>query len=113
MDKLITELEELTRQGLLDLSSMDYEQVDEFMDQRNLIVDEMLKMVPSLREKIIYRGRIKAVLSHDQAFIARMTELKDEASLQLTKLDKGRTQRNAYDMDSAYDVGSVLFDKKK
>ncbi|SFL89792.1 hypothetical protein SAMN03159341_111139 [Paenibacillus sp. 1_12] len=113
MDKLIAELEELTKQGLLELGSMDYEQVVEFMERRTLIVDELLEHIPSLREKIIYKGRIQAVLSHDHAFIAKMMEHKDEASLQLAKLDKGRTQRNAYDMDSAYDVGSVLFDKKK
>lgn len=113
MDKLIIELEELTQRGLLELDSMEYEQVIVFMEQRTLIVDELQGQIPSIRDRILYRGRIQAILSHDQAFLLRMNELKQEATLQLTKLDKSRIQRNAYDMDSAYDVVSVLFDKKK
>jgi hypothetical protein len=112
MDKLIEELERLTQLGLIELPSMTHESLSEFMEQRGLIIDTLLQFTPEPLEKEMYTKRIHAILSHDDAFIAKMEHYKEEAKDQLSRLNAGRTQRNSYTSE-AYDQESFYFDKKK
>jgi hypothetical protein len=111
MDKLIQQLEKLTKSGLAQLPEMTEEKLTTFMEQRTPIIEALLQRIPSSNEKQLYGNRIQAILSHDDAFIEKMEHFKEEARDQLNRLDAGRTQRNSY--DSAYNQESFFFDKKK
>jgi hypothetical protein len=111
MDKLVTELEQLTQQGLAELVTMDAERLGEFMEQRGEIMEALLDMTPSVLQKASFKDRIQAVISLDPIFLRKMEQFRDEASSQLAKLDTGKTQRNAY--DNNYDGESLFFDRKK
>lgn len=111
MDKLVTELEQLTQQGLAELVTMDAGRLGEFMEQRGEIMEALLAITPSALQKASFKDRIQAVVSLDPIFLRKMEQFRDEASSQLAKLDTGKTQRNAY--DNNYDGESLFFDRKK
>ncbi|MDD9271814.1 hypothetical protein ACFPES_32775 [Paenibacillus sp. GCM10023248] len=113
MDKLVTELERLTQQGLADLVTMDVERITDFMEQRGEIMQKLIEAREKATaiDKSAYKTRIQSVLSLDAIFIKKLEQFRNEASLQLAKLDAGKTQRNAY--DNHYDGESLFFDRKK
>lgn len=111
MDKLISELEGLTRRGLADISSMSVEELSEFMEQRSMLVDTLLREAPTNEQKTAYRTRIQAILSKDPIFINKLNQYKEEASRQVAKVEIGRVQRKAY--DQVVDNESYFFDRKK
>lgn len=113
MDKLVSELEQLTQQGLAELVTMDAEHLSTFMEQRSSIMEALLKATKekTTRDKAAYKERIQAIVSLDSIFLRKLEQFRDEASAQLAKLDTGKTQRNAY--DSHYDDESYFFDRKK
>lgn len=111
MDRLIIELEQLTERGLAALATMDSEQLTDFMDQRSGIIEALMKVTPTPKEKLAYRDRIQTVISYDAIFLSKLEKLRDEAAQQLSKLEAGKTQRSAY--DHAYDTDSYFFDRKK
>ncbi|BFT68684.1 hypothetical protein [Paenibacillus sp. P36] len=113
MDKLVVELEQLTQQGLAELVTMDAEHISEFMEKRANIMQALLRATETVtaRDKEAFQSRIQAVISLDPIFLKKLQQFKDEASLQLAKLETGKTQRNAY--DNHYDGESFFFDRKK
>ncbi|TDF93485.1 hypothetical protein [Paenibacillus piri] len=113
MDRLITELEELTRQGLEQIEQMTYESVVEFIERRSRIIDDLANLNADKSEKLFFLERVNRVIGYDPVFIQRMNELKEEARIHLAKLETGRVQRNAYDYESVYETESLFFDKKK
>ncbi|TXK80942.1 hypothetical protein [Paenibacillus sp. N3.4] len=111
MDKLVVELERLTQQGLAELVTMDADRLAEFMEQRGRVMHALLQVTPTVHNKEVYKERIQAVVSLDSIFLRKLEQYRDEASSQLTKLDAGKTQRNAY--DHHYEPESLFFDRKK
>ncbi|GFZ97679.1 hypothetical protein GCM10008018_49930 [Paenibacillus marchantiophytorum] len=111
MDRLVTDLEQLTQQGLAELVTMDAERLGAFMEQRSNIMTALLQVTSTSTNKEAYKDRIQAVLSLDPIFLRKLEQFRDEASSQLTKLDTGKIQRNAY--DTHYDPESYFFDRKK
>ncbi|WNR44700.1 hypothetical protein [Paenibacillus roseipurpureus] len=111
MDDLLVQLEIHTQQGLSALSNMDTEQISEYMERRSQIMKLLLHASPTLQQKREYKNRVKMVLSHDTIFIRKLEQLRDEASLQISKIETGKTQRMSY--DKAYTGESYFFDLKK
>lgn len=113
MDKLVVELEQLTQQALAELVTMDADRISEFMEKRGTVMQELLSATVAMtaRDKEAYQSRIQSVISLDPIFLKKLQQFRDEASLQLAKLDTGKTQRNAY--DNHYDGESYFFDRKK
>lgn len=113
MDKLVTELEQLTQHGLTELVTMNAECISEFMEKRGNIMQKLLNAAETAtaRDKEAYQSRIQAVISLDPIFLKKLEQFRDEAGTQLSKLDMGKTQRIAY--DNHYDGESFFFDRKK
>jgi hypothetical protein len=111
MDKWVAELEELTSGIAARLLEADYEELAQFVDKRDLIIGQLQSQVELGASLAGYKPRLQAILAHDQAIMARMFELKNEAADGLAKLDQGKRQKNAY--ETAYAPDSYFFDKKK
>ncbi|RTE07943.1 hypothetical protein [Paenibacillus whitsoniae] len=113
MEKLVTELEQITQQAMAELSMMDAERMSVYMEQRGQLMEAILANVDkaSAAEKNVYKARLQAIISLDPIIRKKLEQFRQQASDQLVKLDQGKTQRNAY--DQAYDQASLFFDRKK
>lgn len=113
MDKLVTELELLTQEAMAIMASIDPDSLSVFMERRGVIMEALIaateRATPQDKEQ--YKGRIRAVVSLDPIIRQKLQLFRDQASAQLSKIDQGKTQRNAY--DSQFDNESYFFDRKK
>lgn len=113
MDKqtYLHQLQELTSTMMSELYEMNYEQLEAFVEERQMIVNGLVELFaeqpPSAEEK----NKVEELLGHDHEIIARMNVLRLEAQDWLHKRGQAKTQRNAYETNYAPD--SFLMDKKK
>ncbi|NBI27741.1 flagellar protein FliT [Chengkuizengella marina] len=111
MDKLISQLEELTKQTFDQLNSMNYEQLEQFVQKREKIINQIKNIKISNEHKQKYQKLIQNITQYDKQILEKMKKLKDEASQELHKIRSGKKQKTAY--QNAYTADSVFFDKKK
>jgi cytoplasmic iron level regulating protein YaaA (DUF328/UPF0246 family) len=111
MDDLVLKLKQLTDQLVETLDNATYEEIDEFVQQREEIMTEFQTRKFSSSELDNNRETMKQILQHDQIILERMKALKDEATQSINKISSGKAQKNAY--DKFYSMDGVYFDKKK
>ncbi|MFS1514790.1 flagellar protein FliT [Chengkuizengella sp. SCS-71B] len=111
MDSLISQLESLTKQTYDQLSSMNYEQLAQFVQKREEIINQIknIKITDEHIQK--YQKLIQNITQYDQQILEKMKRLKDEASQELHKIQSGKKQKTAY--QNTYTADSVFFDRKK
>lgn len=111
MDKLINELNELTQRILARLSNANFEDIDDFVEERQVLVDKLEELVEISSVSLEQKREIQIILSYDAEILARMDALKQEAQNFLHKRGQAKIQRNAY--EAAYTPDSILMDRKK
>ncbi|WP_438447376.1 hypothetical protein [Gorillibacterium sp. sgz5001074] len=111
MDELLKDLEELTLEIAEKLQELEFEDLLEFVDQREELLTQLREADNGQQPLAGYQDRIRRLLSHDDAILARMLELKNEASAGLAKIEQGKRQKNRY--ESAYAADSYFFDQRK
>lgn len=112
MDEYINELEVLTHNLLDRLSFVSYEELEAFVEKRQLLIDRIL-LEQTQRNSITDHNRrqIKSLMDSDPLILARMNALQLEATDWLTQRNYAKTQRNSYENNFYHD--SVLLDQKK
>gem|GEM_PF-864666 len=113
MDKLtyIAELRQLTRTIMDILYEANYEQLEAFVEERQIIIDGLTEQFAVQAASLNEKMEIEQLLSNDHEIVARMNVLRLEAQDWLHKRGQAKTQRNAY--ESSYTPDSFLMDKKK
>lgn len=111
MDKWIVELEQLTNQMIARLEIADFEELESFVEKREEIIDNIKQELSEL-ERQNYGRRVSNLLLTDQLILSRMNKLKDEARQHLLKVQRGRTQKSAYEAEYVT-TDSMFFDYKK
>lgn len=111
MDNLVLKLKHLTDKLVETLNKASYEEIEEFVQQREEIMTQLQTQKFTSSELDKNRETMKQILQHDQIILARMTVLKEEASQSINKISSGKIQKNAY--DKSYSIDGVYFDKKK
>lgn len=111
MDNLVASLEKLTLDFVERVSEADYVEVEDFVKERERIIQQIRRALEGHKGAEIYREAIVRILSHDPIIQARMEELKEEARQHLEKSSTAKRQRAAYDPSLVPDA--VLFDQKK
>jgi hypothetical protein len=113
MDKsiYIAQLKQLTMNVMNKLYEADYEQLESFVEERQLVINEIVQQFSAQPASITEKQEIEQLLSNDNEIIARMNVLRLEAQDWLHKRGQAKTQRNAY--ESGYTPESFLMDKKK
>ncbi|NDI36511.1 flagellar protein FliT [Chengkuizengella sediminis] len=111
MDKLIPQLEELTKQTFEQLNSMSYEQLEQFVQNREKIINQIKNIKITDEHKQKYQQMIQNITKYDKQILEKMKKLKNEASQELHKIQSGKKQKTAY--QNAYTADSVFFDRKK
>jgi hypothetical protein len=108
MDKVFRELRELTLQFVNEINDLAYEQVVEFVEQRELLINQLQSSPKGLPQT--YEQDVRDILQYDTLIKDRIKALGEEANAAITKVDQARSQRKAYEIVHTPD--SVFFDKK-
>lgn len=111
MDDLIAELEQLTSEIILQINEVSSEVLEEFVDQRQAIIDSMLERTGGREATSSQQKRLKAVMENDQKILNRMNDLKIEANDWLFQRNQAKVQKNAY--EASYAVDSIIVDTKR
>lgn len=111
MDDFIRELKEMTAQFASGIDEATDEQLLEFVNRRQRIVDRIAAADTPHAQRAQYKADIEAVLAFDEKIMAKLQEHRLEAMEGMAKMDSARKTRTAYQAEYAYD--SVYFDKKK
>lgn len=111
MDELIRELDQLTQEMLDRLPDAVYEELEDFVEERQILVDSIAEKVAICPASAAQMREIERILGHDAALLARMNALRLEAQDFLQKRSQAKIQRSAY--ESAYTPDSFLMDRKK
>ncbi|WP_145051420.1 flagellar protein FliT [Paenibacillus xylanexedens] len=111
MDERIDELEALTHQMVVRINQVSSEELTEFVDRRQALVDSILHTIELTPLTPEQQQRLRTVLEQDSILLGRMTSLKDEAGSWLKNHGQAKMQRNAY--EAGYTPDSFLMDKKK
>ncbi len=111
MSDSIKQLEELSAEVQSRLASLTYEELDEFMDRRQQVVDaieeEAIRSPLTAEDK----ERIKAVIAQDGNIMVRINFLRNEAANWLQQRNQAKVQRSAY--ETAYTPDAYLMDSRK
>ncbi|USB32830.1 flagellar protein FliT [Paenibacillus sp. YPG26] len=111
MDKLIEELKSLTESIVARLQFTSYEELEDFVAERQRIIDELNRLKDSTPFNSFEREQLEEILRADSVILMRMEVLKNEASDWLQQRGQAKVQRNAY--ETAYTPDSILMDRRK
>lgn len=111
MDKLLAELELLTKQLLPVLFNAPYESLENFVEERQKLVDAIGLEVERCGLTSAQKERLSRIMEHDSAIIARMNAHRLEALDGLQRRNQAKMQRSAYEQH--YTPDSILMDRKK
>ena len=110
MDELLTMLEELTQRVVVNLEQVDYEQLHQFVKERQELVDLMSGLQDTELTKL-QSARLVNILDYDRTISNRMVFLKEEAGNWLSQRQMAKFQQGAY--ETRYVPDSILMDYKK
>ncbi|ETT65512.1 hypothetical protein BSK66_11085 [Paenibacillus odorifer] len=111
MDNCILELNKITQDIIIRLDNCSYEELTDFVEQRQNLIDQLEQHVKKQSIGVIQQYQLRELLETDPMIIARMQQLKSEAAKWLQQREQAKTQRNAY--EAAYTPDSFLMDRKK
>ncbi|HEY0826855.1 MAG TPA: flagellar protein FliT [Bacilli bacterium] len=111
MDKLIGELEQITLQCIEEIEASTYEQLIDFVEQREQMIDRLKNQPAEAADKLKHQSAIQRILQYDAVIRVRMNKLKLEARVELDRISSGRKQKDRY--SPSFNADAVFFDKKK
>lgn len=111
MDNLLQELEQLTLAINAQLMGATPEELEAFVEQRQILVDAIGEEVEKCQMTSAQKDVLRRIMEHDPAIVARMNAHRLEAKDWLQKRNQAKVQRNAY--EAGYAPDSILMDRKK
>ena len=111
VDKSVNQLEALTHSLLTRIDQVTYEELAQFVDDRQPIMDEISYAMKEAPLPMNLQERVQKVLQSDEVILERMQRFKQEASDWLQNRGVAKTQRSAY--EQAYTPDSIMMDRKK
>ncbi|AIY11630.1 hypothetical protein LK13_10445 [Paenibacillus polymyxa] len=111
MNEALSQLEQLTQQFILRLNETNYEEVEIFVEVRQMKVDQLLNTLENSPMTEEQKMKLESILSYDALIDQRMQSLKQEAQNWLVQRNIAKSQRNAY--ESNYTPDSFLMDRRK
>ncbi|OKP85804.1 hypothetical protein A3844_15740 [Paenibacillus helianthi] len=111
MDELILSLDQLTHGMMSRLQEATYEELEDFVEERQKLVDAIAEKVACNPSTPAQKREINRILENDNALLDRMNELRMEARDWLQKRSQAKVQRSAY--EAVYSPDSLLMDRRK
>ena len=109
VSKLIQELVSLTEDIIQRLDHISYEELADFSDTREKLVEEMLVKQSDLTHSD--KQTLRSLSQYDNQILSKMKFFKDEASNWLLRQGERREQQSAYKIN--YTPDSMFLDFKK
>ena len=110
MDNALERLEQLTQSVISRLDEVGFEDLAEFVEQRERLIHEIQQSEIG-PEMYVFREKVQMLLEQDSAILNKMERLKEEARQGMNQMHAAKKRRSAY--DGKYIADSVFFDKKK
>ncbi|WP_348620770.1 hypothetical protein [Paenibacillus polymyxa] len=104
-------MEQLTQQFIIRLNETNYEEVEIFVEVRQMKVDKLLNVLENSPMTEEQKQKLESILSHDALIDQHMQSLKQEAQNWLVQRNMAKSQRSAY--ESNYTPDSFLMDRRK
>ncbi|MBU9706455.1 MULTISPECIES: hypothetical protein [Paenibacillus] len=111
INEVLSQLEQLTQQFILRLNETNYEEVEIFVEVRQMKVDQLVNALENSPMTEEQKMKLESILSYDALIDQRMQSLKQEAQNWLVQRNIAKSQRNAY--ESNYTPDSFLMDRRK
>lgn len=116
MDNLLARLEKLTDEVVNRLAEITYEELTQFVEERERLISEIQRAGNLIAEtteeqRTGYLQKASRILSHDEVILNKMERLKNEAGVELAKFNSARKGKAVYHTD--YIPDSAFFDRKK
>ncbi|OMF04648.1 hypothetical protein BK129_18500 [Paenibacillus amylolyticus] len=111
MDNLIERLSTMTQEVIERIEETSYEELETFIEDRQHIVDAIIKESESFPLDVKQKGEVHRILAYDKTLLDRMNTLRIEAQDWLHKRNQAKMQRNVY--ETAYASDSMLMDRRK
>ncbi|WP_052833338.1 hypothetical protein [Paenibacillus polymyxa] len=111
INEVLSQLEQLTQQFILRLNETNYEEVEIFVEVRQMKVDQLVNALENSPMAEEQKMKLESILSYDALIDQRMQSLKQEAQNWLVQRNIAKSQRNAY--ESNYTPDSFLMDRRK
>ncbi|WP_042195547.1 flagellar protein FliT [Paenibacillus camerounensis] len=107
----LSALEALAQAMLSQLADMDYEKAADFVNQRELLTDQLIQSFNQNPPDADEQVKLREILSCDNQITVHMQNMKTEASQWLITRNQAKMQRTAY--DTSYTYESILMDRKE
>lgn len=111
MDELIQKLTEATQGLVKRIGEAEYEDLVEFVEYREQVIVQMKQWQQSNKLEPKHREAIAQLEAYDAQIRAKMTMLRNEASLKLKQMSQAQASRSAYEAEQPMD--SHFFDRRK
>ncbi|MEJ3718791.1 hypothetical protein WGM54_12290 [Paenibacillus polymyxa] len=111
INEVLSQLEQLTQQFILRLNETNYEEVEIFVEVRQMKVDQLVNALGNSSMTEEQKMKLESILGYDALIDQRMQSLKQEAQNWLVQRNIAKSQRNAY--ESNYTPDSFLMDRRK
>ncbi|ETT48891.1 flagellar protein FliT [Paenibacillus sp. FSL H7-0942] len=111
MDNLIERLSTMTQVVIERIEETSYEELETFIEDRQHIVDAIIKESESFPLDVKQKGEVHRILAYDKTLLDRMNTLRIEAQDWLHKRNQAKMQRNVY--ETTYASDSMLMDRRK
>jgi hypothetical protein len=111
MDKQLEEIEKLTEALVLRLDQATAEDLLNYIEKRQLILDQILDIAGQQSINSLQKEKLKAITRYDSQIAERMNYYRQEAADWLHQRKQAKLQRNAYEI--SYSPNSILMDRRK
>lgn len=88
------------------------EDIEVYMQERDVIFAELQQLNPSPDQVAALRPLVLRIAELDTVITGRMTELRNEASQEIDKINRGKRSKSMYESGS-YGADSLFFDTKR
>ncbi|NOU95094.1 hypothetical protein GC093_17960 [Paenibacillus sp. LMG 31456] len=111
MFKVFEQLENAAIEMVQNIENVTFESLVEFVEERDLLVDQLRQANLQGDEKDRYSAISKRILQHDAVILAKMQAYQDEAASHTNKFSTSKKQKSAY--EAAYTFDGVYMDRRK
>ncbi|MDF2958961.1 MAG: hypothetical protein K0S39_696 [Paenibacillus sp.] len=109
-EEILFQVEVLTNSMVQGLESASYNDLVQFVDERDRLINELQEEPVSFNPDE-YRARVLYILEQDKLLGAKMLTFKQEAQKSIEKFQRAEKYKQAYDKE--YTMDSIFFNKTK
>lgn len=112
METLLKHIIQLSSELTSRIDSCNLEDLDVYMQERDLIFTELQQYTPTPDQATAYRSHFERIIEMDNVIIGRMTVLRNEANHEIVKINKVKRSKTMYESVS-HGEDSLFFDTKR